>query len=259
MEAKEIKINETNFKFVQLTDYCKGSEHILIRSETKRKMYYQRIFFTDDTRNWTKSSCFEFISTVNFIGNCHIPAFIRNYLQTAWILVKEKGRRFENIEYDSEDIKLLLSFAGSSLFDYISLTESLLLATRCQSLIQTFYQAFGEERKNNFKTLLKILISRDEYKANRISAKHEQTRENAVTDTILVYRISPNRWQECLDCGTEQGILNPKEQSVISSLIKSLTTGRFVLSGAQIKVVIGAQEKLKEAKIFKDGMIQDDA
>ena len=105
----------------------------------------------------------------------------------------------------------------------------------------------------------KILISRDEYKANRISAKHEQTRENAVTDTILVYRISPNRWQECLDCGTEQGILNPKEQSVISSLIKSLTTGRFVLSGAQIKVVIGAQEKLKEAKIFKDGMIQDDA
>ncbi len=105
----------------------------------------------------------------------------------------------------------------------------------------------------------KILISRDEYKANRISAKHEQTRGNAVTDTILVYRISPNGWQECLDCGTEQGILNPKEQSVISSLIKSLTTGRFVLSGAQIKVVIGAQEKLKEAKIFKDGMIQDDA
>lgn len=161
MEAKEIKINETNFKFVQLTDYCKGSEHILIRSETKRKMYYQRIFFTDDTRNWTKSSCFEFISTVNFIGNCYIPAFIRNYLQTAWILVKEKGRRFENIEYDSEDIKLLLSFAGSSLFDYINLTESLLLATRCQALIQTFYQAFGEERKNNFKTLLKILISRE--------------------------------------------------------------------------------------------------
>ena len=105
----------------------------------------------------------------------------------------------------------------------------------------------------------RILISKDEYKANQISAKHEQTRENAVTDTILVDRISLNGWQECLDCGTEQGILNPKEQSIISSLIKSLTTGRFVLSGAQIKVVIGALEKLKEAKIFRDGMIQDDA
>lgn len=161
MEAKEIKINGTNFKFVQLTDYCKGSEYILIRSETKRKMYYQRIFFTDDVRNWTESSCFEFISTVNFVGNCYIPAFIRNYLQTAWILVKEKGKRFEDIEYDLEEIKLLLSFAGSSLFDYISLTESLLIATRYQSLIQTFYQAFGEERKNNFRTLLKVTISKD--------------------------------------------------------------------------------------------------
>ena len=161
MISKEIKINGTNFKFVQLTDYCKGSEYVLIRSETKRKMYYQRIFFTDDVRDWTESSCFEYISTVNFVGNCYIPAFIRNYLQTAWILIKEKGKRFENIEYNSEDIKLLLSFAGSSLFDYISLTESLLLATRCQNLIQTFYQAFGEERKSNFKILLKVIISRE--------------------------------------------------------------------------------------------------
>lgn len=104
----------------------------------------------------------------------------------------------------------------------------------------------------------KILISKDEYKANQISAKHEQKRDNAVADTVMIYRISPEGWQECLDLGTKQGILNPKEQSIISSLIKSLITGRFMISEAQIKVVVEALGKLKEAKIFKDYMIKDE-
>ena len=104
----------------------------------------------------------------------------------------------------------------------------------------------------------KILISKDEYKANQISAKHEQKRDNTVADTIMIYKITPTGWQECLDLGTKQGILTPKEKSIIGSLIKSLTTRRFMLSDAQIKIVVEALKKLKESKIFKDFMIQDD-
>ncbi len=104
----------------------------------------------------------------------------------------------------------------------------------------------------------KILISQDEYKANQISAKHEQKRDNAVVSMVLIYRISANDWQECLNLGREQGILNPKEQSIIATLIKSISTGQFMISSSQTRVVIEALEKLKEAKIFKDSMIQSD-
>ena len=74
----------------------------------------------------------------------------------------------------------------------------------------------------------------------------------------MIYKITPTGWQECLDFGTRQDILTPKEQSIIGSLIKSLTTRRFMLSDAQIKIVVEALKKLKESKIFKDYMIQED-
>lgn len=121
----------------------------------------------------------------------------------------------------------------------------------CWKAIKEIPIAVSDDIKN-------ILISKDEYKANQISAKHEQKRDNEVVNMVLIYRISAHDWQECLDQGGKQGILTPKEQSIISTLIKSISSGHFMISPAQTRIVIESLEKLKEAKIFKDSMIQND-
>lgn len=164
MESKEIKVNRTHFKFIKLNEYCRGLENLLIRSETKREMYYKIIFFTTDSpfdSKYVSFKGFDSISIKNHHGNLYIPKNIRERLNEAWIVVKEKGKRFEGIEYNTEELKLLLSFAACTTFDYKNLTESILLATKCKPAINNFYETFGENQRRIFVQLLRDMIFND--------------------------------------------------------------------------------------------------
>lgn len=156
---KEIKISNSNFKFIKLNEYVKGLNYILVRKELKRSIFYQRIFFTNidnEIKDFNKT--FKSINLSNISGNIYIPKNISDNFDSAWVVVKEKGKKFETFEYSVDEIRTIISFAGSSSFNYISLTESLLLSTRCKDLIDDFYQTYGISRFGEFNKYLGSLL-----------------------------------------------------------------------------------------------------
>lgn len=173
----EIKVNGTNFKFVKLTDYCKYSDHVYVNSDLKKRIYYQRLFFTRSESDLTETEIsenpkllnteFNYINIVNVFGNIYVPKNIRNYLDSAWVVIREKGSKFKGIKYNEEDIRLLISLAGCSTFYYLNLTEGLLLATKCKTLIDRFYSIYGKENENKFINELNSIV-RDEKSFERL-------------------------------------------------------------------------------------------
>lgn len=156
---KEIKISNSNFKFIKLNEYVKGLNYILVRKELKRSIFYQRIFFTNiDNEIKDFNETFKSINLSNISGNIYIPKNISDNFDSAWVVVKEKGKKFETFEYSVDEIRTIISFAGSSSFNYISLTESLLLSTRCKDLINDFYQTYGISRFGEFNKYLGSLL-----------------------------------------------------------------------------------------------------
>ena len=152
-EKNEVKVDRSSFIFVRLKDYCINTKNLLLKSELKRSMYYQRIFFTDNIKDEVTNNepCFDSLDVSNQFGNIIIPDRYSKKFNNAWVVKRVKGGRFMDVRYNSDDIKLLLCFAGSSCFDYVGLTEKLVLASRVNDAISDFYSYYGEEGKNMMK------------------------------------------------------------------------------------------------------------
>lgn len=148
-EKNEVKVDRSSFVFVRLKDYCINTKNLLLKSELKRSMYYQRIFFTDNIKDEVTNNepCFDSLDVSNQFGNIIIPDRCSKKFNNAWVVKRVKGGRFMDVRYNNDDIKLLLCFAGSSCFDYIGLTEKLVLASRVNDAISDFYSYYGEEGK----------------------------------------------------------------------------------------------------------------
>lgn len=163
LEKSELRVNGSNFKFIKLRDYCILTDSILLRSEFRRSMYYKCIFFINnsDKENNLSDLNFKLLDISGLFGNITIPDFYKKRFNEAWVVVKESGKRISEVRYDTEDIKLLLCFAGCSGFKYLNLTEKLVLASKSRKAIEIFYSSYGSENISDFKSNFSNLIETD--------------------------------------------------------------------------------------------------
>lgn len=163
MEEKEIKINNSKLKIVQL-DYISSQNEI--RVNYKKSLRYQFILMTDPI-----GSSVYYWDLLDVKGKYKIKIKPGKY-ENAWVLVETRGiPNYIDQEYSLGDLKVILAFIGALNMDYsLEVVELLCHATKDSTVISGFYNSYGREDINDFKNLIITLI-KDEFYYPKICDK----------------------------------------------------------------------------------------
>lgn len=148
----EIKINNSQFKLVNISHLLDSTKTSLDLTNKKRLNLYRQFVVFIDSRNckyrW------------NRVDGVYFKVSLDGLYNTCWCVVKEKGNRYTNITYTEDELKILLMFGRCSLSgNYIPLAEKILLATNCKEAIDGFYSYYGsEDSKESFLKLTENII-----------------------------------------------------------------------------------------------------
>ena len=157
MEEKEIKINNSKLKIVQL-NYSPDQNEVRVNHKTSLR--YQFILMTDPTTNEPT----KYWHLLDTYGKYKVKITPGNW-QKAWILVQTKGiPNYTDETYSVEDIKTILAFIGEMSMNYsLEVIELLCHATGDNSVITKFYSSTGRNGVVDFKNLIIDILKDKSY------------------------------------------------------------------------------------------------
>lgn len=159
----EIKINNSKLKIVPME--CDSSGLIVLRN--KKLLRYQHLVLTGDSgESWAVRS------TVG-LTKLTIDKYTRDKYPYAWTLEVGKGENYTGYSYTQDDLKVIISFLGSSVLYYQDVAELLAHATEDGKIIKGFYQSYGKEGLKNYMDTLKETVKNyEKYKPSTDKVKH---------------------------------------------------------------------------------------
>lgn len=165
---KEIKINGSRLKLVKYCDYEYGkSTEIILRN--KKNLKYQYVLLADKL----SSSGNPWLIMDSYGKNkIRVSPSVHNYA-SAWGIVREKRvERYSGETYSTQDLRIILSFLGSTIkLEYLDTAELLAQATKDEIVIKGFYEMYGRVGMTNYIEDLNDIIKRSEYTPKPIERK----------------------------------------------------------------------------------------
>lgn len=165
---KEIKINGSRLRLVKYCSYEHGkSTEIILRN--KKNLKYQYVLLADKL----SSSGNPWLIMDSYGKNkISVNPSVHNYA-SAWGLVREKGiDRYSGEIYSTQDLRIILSFLGSTIkLEYLDTAELLAQATEDEIVIKGFYEMYGRVGMTNYIEDLNDIIRHPEYTPKPVERK----------------------------------------------------------------------------------------
>ena len=95
---------------------------------------------------------------------------------------------------------------------------------------------------------LDSLVTKDEKKQEELIAKKEQKLNNTIMAEVQIFNLGATYWSDLLEKGISQGLLNGKDQDLLTCAIK-YCNGLMTISPAQANYIWNVREQLSDAGI----------